>query len=105
MRRRRLCYFANQDQMIAEFLVIYTCSKSIGCNETSTAYYVTHPDFKQFVQKSEENIKRYAGPIITNYFGPMIYYVMGSTAIVRLSDNFNLQINQQNNTIIFHREF
>lgn len=91
--------------MIAELLVAYTCINSKGCQETATAYYVTHPELKQFVQTSEENLKRYLDPVVVNHFGPMIYYIMGGTAVLHINDSFNLQFNKQNSMLIFHREF
>lgn len=91
--------------MLPEALVIFACLNSTGCQETSTHYYNTHPEFREIVERNEKKVEKFVGPKIIAIFGPMIYVAAGGTGTVRLDKYLSLQLNHQQGTLVFNKEF
>ena len=91
--------------MLPEALVIFACIKSAGCNETSSHYYNTHPEFQEMVKRNEKEIQKFIGPAVIQTVGPIIFAVAGGTGTVRLNRYFNLQGSTQKGTLVFIKEF
>lgn len=91
--------------MLAEALVILSCSTSKGCSETSTYYYATHPELREIVEVNEKKIEKFIGPTIIQTIGPFLYVAVGGTSTVRLNKYFNLQFSNQSRILGFIKEF
>jgi len=91
--------------MLPEALVIFACIKSAGCNETSSHYYATHPQVKEFVQRQEQRVEKYIGPTIIQTFGPILYVAAGGTGTVRLDKSFSLQFSREKGTLMYSWEW
>jgi hypothetical protein len=82
-----------------EILVIFACLSSKGCTETSNLYYNTHPEIRQILKNSEDELKRRSNPFFISYVGPAIVAVAGGTGTVKINKHFNLQLNKDHATI------
>ena len=91
--------------MLPEALVIYTCLMSKGCSETSSQYYQTHPQFREFVEVEERRVKEALGPTVIQYWGPFIWAASGQEATIRTSENFYLTFKKETGMITFKRGF
>lgn len=91
--------------MLAEALVVFACVKSAGCNETSSHYYSTHPEFRQIVEKNERKVKEIVGPAFLKLYGPIIFAAAGGTGTVRLTKHFSLQMNKEKSILAYQVEF
>lgn len=91
--------------MLSEALVIFACINSTGCQETSTHYYNTHPDFRELIEKDEKKLEKLIGPMVITTVGPIIYAAAGGTGTIQLNKYFSLQLSIKQNSLIFGREF
>lgn len=91
--------------MLGEALVIFSCLKSVGCSETSSTYFYTYPDMKEFVDKKAKNVEEFVGPKFIHTFGPMIYAVAGGTGTLKLNKYISLQASREKGTLMFSKEF
>lgn len=91
--------------MLPEALVIFSCLKSVGCTETSSHYYNTHPEIREMINKNEQKIEKFVGPTAIQAAGPVLYVLIGGTQTVRLTKSFSLQLNSGRNILIFSKEF
>lgn len=90
---------------MSELLVLFACLNRTGCSETSSQYYIQHPEFQEFVKTKEDRIKEALGPIVTQYMGPIIGAAMGLEATARLSTRFYLTFKLDNQVLLFKQEF
>jgi len=89
-----------------ESLVIYSCVIGKGCQQTSTAYYESHPEIKQFVHKNEERVKQFVGPVFIQSVAPFWFLAAGGTGNIRLSKEFSLELKKyQELKLVFSRSF
>lgn len=91
--------------MLPEALVIFACLNSTGCQQTSTHYYNTHPEIRKMVEMNEKKFEEFIGPTVIQTVGPVLYAVVGGTGTVRLNKTFSLQLNRQQGTLVFSKEF
>lgn len=95
--------------MLAEMLVIFSCANSMGCSQTSTVYFATHPHIKEMVnrhgKKAEEVAREFVGPATLHVVGPVIYMAAGGTGTVRLTKTISLQLNVQRTVIMYGLDF
>lgn len=91
--------------MLSEALVIFACIHSTGCQETSSQYFLEHPEVKQMVKKQENNIKELFGPYIIETLGPALYVATGGTGTIKLHRNWSLQLSSESGILSFRRDF
>lgn len=87
--------------MLEEFLVIFACINSTGCQETSTRYFEVHPEVKALVKEHERKVTQIIGPKFLQTVGPVLYTAAGGTGTVRLSKHFSLQLNKEKGTLTY----
>ncbi len=90
---------------MAEILVLFACWNNTGCSETSSQYYSSHPEFREFVKDKENRIKEAAGPLITEYAAPILWAAAGQEATTRLSTRFYLTFRLEHQVLMFRQEF
>ncbi len=89
-----------------EFLVILACMSGKGCNETSSAYYQSHPELRHMVEMNEKKIKDFCGPIVVESAAPIAFVAAGGTGNFKLYGDFSLQVKQYTQPmLIFSKGF
>lgn len=89
-----------------ELLVIFACLNSHGCSETSNAYYQSHPELREMIEKNEKKIKDYVGPVIVETSAPFFFVIAGGTGNFKIYGDFSLQVkNYENTKLVFSRGF
>lgn len=91
--------------ILEEALVIFACMNSTGCAETSSQYYVVHPEVKRYIQHKENAAKNYVGPGVIETIGPFVYVAMGGTGNLRISKNFSFQLKREESMLTFRKDF
>lgn len=91
--------------MLSEALVIFACVNSTGCSPTSSLYYNTHPELKEFVDKTQIKVVEFVGPMTIQTLGPVLYMAAGGTGTVRLDKYFSLQLKSNKAGILFGKDF
>jgi hypothetical protein len=84
---------------------LLACLKQTGCSETSSQYYATHPEFQEFVKTEENKIRQAVGPMVVQYWAPVLWAAAGQEATVRLSTRFYLNFKLNTQVIAFKQEF
>jgi hypothetical protein len=87
--------------VLPEALVLFSCYHSYGCPQTSSLYFSQNPEVKKYIDRQEQKIEVFAGPILVDFVGPALYVVAGGTGTVKINKYFSLQINKQGGTLTF----
>lgn len=88
-----------------ELLVVTACLYQKGCSETASTFYNARPDFKEFVMRTEVQVKETAGPIATEYLAPMVIFASGASGVVRISENVGVRGRRDFMELFFKKEF
>lgn len=88
-----------------ELLVMFACLNRTGCSETSSQYYVQHPEFQEFVRTQENRIRESVGPIVVQYAAPVMWAAAGQEATTRISTRFYLTFKYDHQVILFKQEW
>jgi hypothetical protein len=91
--------------MIAEALVIFACTRNVGCTETSNQYFRENPDIKNIVDTEEHKIRDFIGPDFVDRFGPILFIASGGSGTIKLNKYFSLQGNQSSGTVSYRLDF
>ena len=90
---------------MAELLTLFACINNTGCSATSGQYYNTHPMFQEFVKDETNHIKQAVGPIVTEYWAPVLWAAAGKEGTIRLTKSFSLGFKIDNQVLMFKRDF
>lgn len=90
---------------MAELLVLFACLNNTGCQETSSQYYQQHQEFRELVATEENRIKQAAGPLLTQYGGPILLAASGREATTRLTTRLYLTFSLNKQILLFKEEF
>ena len=85
--------------------MIFACLNHSGCSETSSQYYSQHPEFQEFVKTQENRIKEAVGPIVIEYWAPLMWFAAGQEATTRLSTHFYFTGKPNNGMVQYKKEF
>jgi hypothetical protein len=89
-----------------EWLVMGLCATGSGCDHAAAAYY-SMPEVKEFVKKTEEDVKQEAGHtavITAGYVIPAVAAIAGRGGSIRLNQYFSIEANKGQGQIMlqFH---
>lgn len=88
-----------------ELLVLFACANHTGCSETSSQYYIQHPEFREFVETQGNRIKEAVPAIVTEYMAPVLWAAAGQEATTRISTRFYLTFKLDRQVLMFKQEF
>lgn len=91
--------------MLSEALVIFACVTSHGCSETSNQYALENPELVHRLEDEAKSCEKMVGPETVNTLGPLIYFVGGGTANIKLQESLYLQINKQQGILTIKKTF
>lgn len=90
---------------MAELLVLFACLNNTGCSETSSQYYNQNPEFRELMDLREYQIKKAVGPVVTQYWAPIMWAAAGQQSTIRLSGRFYIDFKISNQVLMFKEEF
>lgn len=91
--------------MLPEFIVIFSCLKSIGCSESSAHYFWSNPIAKYRIKETSKEVENFIGPSIVRGVGPILYVLSNGTGTISIDRHFSAQISTQKGFLIFKKEF
>ena len=91
--------------MILEALTIFSCFNNSGCSETSSAYYSTHPSFRELIETSENNIRGLVGSYVVEYATPLIGTMAKREVYFKINRNLSMKLNEKTSEIVYTKEW
>lgn len=92
--------------MWQELLVVIACSQPQGgCSQAQSAYYSTHPAFKQLIKKEGNKAKEVLGPEVV-FLTPVYILQASGKATFHIGKYLSLQIsNKSEKSLLFNFSF
>ena len=84
-----------------EFLVVISCLNAKGCNETSNAYYESHPQLKEMIQTNEKKVREFVGPVIVETAGPVFFVIAGGSGNIKLYKDLSLKFDKNSQGLLY----
>ncbi len=90
---------------VAELIVLFACLNATGCSESISSYYSYKPQVKAIVDATEDDMRDYAGPFVSQYAAPVFALGLGRDAVIRLTGSVYLNVGANKNGLIYRKEF
>lgn len=90
--------------MITELIVLLACTQNAGCSQAQSAYFSTHPEFKQIIKTKSKEIKENIGPTLI-YAAPFIAFSINGKATLHINKYVGLQMNNNEQSLILKFSF
>jgi hypothetical protein len=88
-----------------EILVVIACLTGKGCPESAALYYDTHPELQSVKQVVEDKYISKIPDFIKNLIVPAIAIGGGASGSIKIDENFSIQGNKDEQTIVYNLSF